>query len=289
MGKRKKQQSMVKRQKELRRNSLQKAAMKKRNKAKQQALKLKKEKEKAMKAKIPYAPTDRVLLIGEGDFSFAAALIKTVYSTVALKDMRMTSRLVATCLDTEGQLVAKYPCAAANIDCIKKAGGIVLTEFDATNLHERKDLKDAAAQGGYFSLKGAFDKIVFNFPHTGCGIKDTHKNNEVHKELLRSFLDSASKILKKPSEIHVTLKKGEPYDSWEFANRVRDIGILSLIRAWDFYPHLYPGYQHRRTLGAATHRTELGGPEPNKDIASGARTYAVKLKQFEECKELKSK
>mmetsp|Transcript_31255 Transcript_31255/g.58272 ORF Transcript_31255/g.58272 Transcript_31255/m.58272 type:complete len:290 (-) Transcript_31255:16-885(-) len=286
MGKRKKQQSLIKRQKELRRNSLQKAAMKKRNKAKQQALKLKKEKDKAMKARIPYAPTDRVLLIGEGDFSFAAALVKTAYSTVPLKDMRMTSRLVATCLDNEEQLTTKYPGAAANIECVRKAGGIILTEFDATSMHESKDLKDAVAQGGHFSLKGAFDKIVFNFPHTGCGIKDTLKNNEVHRELLCSFLDSASKMLKKASEIHVTLKKGEPYDSWEFPNRVRDIGILSLIRAWDFYPHLYPGYQHRRTLGAALHSTEAGGPEANKDIASGARTYAVKLKQFDESKEV---
>ena len=31
------------------------------------------------------------------------------------------------------------------------------------------------------------DKIVFNFPHTGCGIKDTERNVRHHQEFMGAF------------------------------------------------------------------------------------------------------
>ena len=69
-----------------------------------------------------------------------------------------------------------------------------------------------------------FDKIVFNFPHTACGIKDTAENNRVHQRLLTAFFNAAIPLQKpatitknwvgkkqKPqlSQIHVTLKTGD--------------------------------------------------------------------------------
>eukprot|EP00466_Bigelowiella_natans_P018964 jgi/Bigna1/90182/estExt_fgenesh1_pg.C_640073 len=107
-----------------------------------------------------------------------------------------------------------------------------------------------------------------------CGIQDTEKNNEVHRQLLFHFLKSSAKCIEKSKgEIHVTLKKGPPYDHWNLPVQVRRTEILRLKSSYEFYPHLYKGYRHRRTLGAQFAEEEEGGPSANADIvSSGSRT-----------------
>lgn len=53
-------------------------------------------------ALIPFDPSDTVLLVGEGDFSFAVSVLK----------LGLATRLVPTCLDTEDECIAKYGEAA---------------------------------------------------------------------------------------------------------------------------------------------------------------------------------
>jgi hypothetical protein len=131
-------------------------------------------------------------------------------------------------------------------------------------------------------LKGqnGFDKIVFNFPHLGSGEGDKVKNRAQHRELLIGFLNSAQGLLRDDkSEIHVTLKRGDPYDSWEvgkLAGKERVMGLRTKT-VKDFLPAVFPGYQHRRTLGAAYKKPDEGGPQANADIAIGARTYVFVL------------
>lgn len=97
----------------------------------------------------PYTATDRILLVGEGNFSFARALAEHVLGT--------GENLVATCLDSEEVLMLKYEDEArANVEAVVAAGGTVLYEVDATKLN-----KCAALKGK------RFEKIVFNFPHAG--------------------------------------------------------------------------------------------------------------------------
>ena len=133
-----------------------------------------------------------------------------------------------------------------------------------------------------------FHRILFQFPHTGCGIKDTEQNNQVHRELLLGFLRNVvANRLVYPSthhgEIHITLKKGEPYRSgWNLVALARQVQGLAFKTSVEFYPQLYPGYEHRRTRGFDGERTldlstgaTLG---PNSDIAfsagkAGAMTY----------------
>tara|TARA_B110000208_G_C11596195_1_gene368229 strand:+ start:112 stop:684 length:573 start_codon:yes stop_codon:yes gene_type:complete len=138
-----------------------------------------------------------------------------------------------------------------------------------------------------------FDKIVFNFPHTACGIKDTLENNRVHQRLLTSFFNAAAP-LQRPArattngagkvklllpQIHVTLKTGEPYSSWQISRLARLTGTMRLQTAIDFYPALYSGYEHRRTVGGFRSRDATKAVEANKDITKasqeivGARTY----------------
>jgi 25S rRNA (uracil2634-N3)-methyltransferase len=95
-----------------------------------------------------YSSKDIILLIGEGNFSFARSLCENYLEEGA-------DNLTATCYDTESVLYEKYGDEAKdNVALVREYGGTVLFEVDATSMP--KDLK-----------KNRYTKIVFNFPHAG--------------------------------------------------------------------------------------------------------------------------
>ena len=100
---------------------------------------------------IPFRTTDTILLVGEGNFSFAAALFKHP----ALEHLP-SSNITATAYDTEEDCINKYPDAKENIDFLKERGAQVLFGVDATALEKCKSLKGKR-----------FDRVVWNFPHAG--------------------------------------------------------------------------------------------------------------------------
>ena len=59
-----------------------------------------------------------------------------------------------------------------------------------------------------------FDRIVFNFPHLGCGVSDKAQSVKLHQDFLTRFLESAHTVLAGDGQLHITVKKGEPYDLW---------------------------------------------------------------------------
>ena len=117
---------------------------------------------------IPFAPSDRILLIGEGDFSYAHSL----YSH------HDCHSLVATCYDSAAQLTEKYPQAAAFIQELENAAReeqdldiVILYHVDATKLGK----PGSSAGGGKEIKKGGFDRVIFNFPHVGGVTKDVNR------------------------------------------------------------------------------------------------------------------
>ncbi|KAI8578792.1 hypothetical protein K450DRAFT_245549 [Umbelopsis ramanniana AG] len=188
--------------------------------------------------KPPYEFLDKILLVGEGNFSFARSLVENITNG--------GENLVATCYDSEEVLYEKYEGEAKdNIDVIKELGATVLFEVDATQLEKCKALR-----------KLKFSKIVFNFPHAGAGIKDQDRNVQSNQKLLKSFFVSAAPFLQSKTagdevdgEIHVTLKSGQPYDLWSIRTMAKATDLLRPKTAFPFVPSMYPGYAHRRTLG----------------------------------------
>jgi len=61
-------------------------------------------------------------------------------------------------------------------------------------------------------------------------------------------------------EIHVTVRRGEPYDSWQIVKLARSVG-LALVNAVRFDPRAFPGYEHRRTIGAVPGVSNLHNEE----------------------------
>lgn len=111
---------------------------------------------------IPFSPTDRILLVGEGDFSFSHSLLAA----------HNCSSLIATCYDNASVVTSKYTHATPYIRPLEAEEGCkVIYGVDATKLGR----SGAPNGGGKEVKKGGFDKVVFNFPHVGGLTKDVNR------------------------------------------------------------------------------------------------------------------
>ncbi|XP_009568194.2 ferredoxin-fold anticodon-binding domain-containing protein 1 [Cuculus canorus] len=126
-------------------------------------------------------PLRRVLLLGEGNFSFAASLCGAT-----------RTHIVATCYESKEE-VSGWERAAENIQQLRERGAEIVFSVDCTKLKD------------YFSPeKREFDCIYFNFPH--CGRKAGVVKN---RELLSHFFRSCAEVLAEEGEIHVALCNGQ--------------------------------------------------------------------------------
>lgn len=107
---------------------------------------------------IPFKPTDKILLIGEGNFSFARALIIDPPSSL---EHLVPANVTATSYDSEEGCFSKYPDAQAIVDTIRQRGAEVLFGIDGTKLQKQPVLKGMR-----------WDRIVWNFPHAGTCLMD---------------------------------------------------------------------------------------------------------------------
>jgi len=179
---------------------------------------------------LPFDLEDRILLIGEGDFSFARSIV----------EHHGCCEVTATCLDSEEELCRKYhPQGEENAQYLVKEGQAVLYGVDATKLDHNKQLKKAGWQ---------WDVILFNFPHVGGKTKDVNRQVRFNQELLVSFFKASLPLLSDSGTIVVTLFEAEPYTLWNIRDLARHSG-LDVQRSFKFMAEAYPGYSHARTLG----------------------------------------
>lgn len=208
--------------------------------------------EKRERPTIPIEADDRILLIGEGDFSFAKSIVES----------HGCYNVTATCLDSQAELFHKYdPHAEQNVQYLQGEGQVVMCDIDATKMGQNKKLKD---------LEG-FDRILFNFPHVGGKSKDVNRQVRFNQELLVKFFRAAEALLAPQGTIIVTLFEGEPYTLWNIRDLARHSG-LEVQRSFKFLAEAYPGYSHARTLGYI----EGGGGWKGEDRS--ARTYVFQRK-----------
>ncbi|KAI6715957.1 hypothetical protein PZA11_002400 [Diplocarpon coronariae] len=185
------------------------------------------------KPTIPFSPNEAILLIGEGDLSFACSLITHHGCT----------NVTATILASEAELKEKYPHVAENIAIVEEGGGVVKYGVDAGKMKPWGEGKKGRGEG-------VMDRIFFNFPHVGGKSTDVNRQVRYNQELLVSFFKRALPSLspKKGSSIIVTLFEGEPYTLWNIRDLARHSG-LEVAQSFCFQAKAYPGYKHARTLG----------------------------------------
>ncbi|XP_069470407.1 ferredoxin-fold anticodon-binding domain-containing protein 1 [Ambystoma mexicanum] len=169
----------------------------------------------------------RILLVGEGNFSFSVSLC-----AVAGSDRHIT----ATCYESEA-VITQQDLARSNVQHLREKGADVYFQVDCTKLKQ-----------SFGKLEKEFDQIIFNFPH--CGKKAGVRKN---RELLANFFCSCADVLSNNGEVHVALCRGqggtpadhpirEWHNSWQVVAMAACGGlILSEVRP--FGGDVYAGYK----------------------------------------------
>ncbi|XP_057512587.1 uncharacterized protein At4g26485-like isoform X1 [Actinidia eriantha] len=178
-----------------------------------------------------YASSHRILLVGEGDFSFSLSLAKAFASA---------HNMVATSLDTHQNIVNKYSNGIENVRELEEMGCLVLYGVDATKMSKH-----------FFLRTQRFDRIVYNFPHVGFIFPEANGCQiKLNKQLVKGYLMNGKVLLmKEEGEIHVTNKDGYPYDKWDLVKKAKKIG-LALHVSIPFCKDKYPGYGNKRAHGS---------------------------------------
>ncbi|SCV05401.1 LANO_0H06678g1_1 [Lachancea nothofagi CBS 11611] len=246
---------------------------------------------------IPFEKDSTLLLVGEGDFSFSRAII--------MQDYIKAKNLIVTSFDASvSELNLKYPHSfPENYEFLVQNGVKILFRIDATNLLKSFKLSKKTTWPKVVGAEWAIKKvenIMFNFPHTGKGIKDQDKNIRDHQELVAGFLASSKLFFKNVNRIPLsgsaqtytqgydldekkandkvtadgygnvllTVFTGEPYDSWQLKSLAKTTG-WKVERSSKFQWENYPEYAHKRT------NSEQDTTKPALD--RDARTYTFEI------------
>jgi 25S rRNA (uracil2634-N3)-methyltransferase len=205
--------------------------------------------------KLKPKPEEKILFIGEGNFSFALSLALMI---------NRADNFVCTSYDSEETCIAKYPESLEILQTLRDLEAELMFNIDCKNIQ----------------FKQRFSKIIFNFPHVGLGIKDQLKNVITNQKMILAFFEQAKKKLctkekndENDGEIIVSLKNGVPYDLWDIRTLAKGAG-LALDRSFEFIPSDYKGYAHRRTLG---YDSKISNPDNQEIMKNKSRTYVFKV------------
>lgn len=215
-----------------------------------------------VKALIPFEFEETLLLVGEGDFSFAVSIVKN--------QLIDPLNLIATSYDTYEEVLSKYPGATENINYLKEEGVSVHHQVDATDIALSMKLVNAnrtKTKGKLFLPHKKLNHIMFNFPHTGRGMKDVDRNIRDHQKLVLGYFKSALDLLDfdknaappdllgyadlqttSKTNVILSLFEGEPYISWGVKSLARSVG-LRVEQSGKFEWTAFEGYHHKRTNG----------------------------------------
>ncbi|CCC08419.1 hypothetical protein SMACR_01963 [Sordaria macrospora] len=212
---------------------------------------------------IPFSPDENILLVGDGDLSFAVSLVEHYHCT------NLTATVYEKDLD---ELSAKYPHVRANVDKICAIPGCkVLYNVDARRMapfaHKSKD-----KQTGRVEQTGTMDRIIFNFPHVGGKSTDVNRQVRYNQELLVDFFKRSLLSLAPGGSIIVTLFEGEPYTLWNIRDLARH-SDLAVKESFKFQARAYPGYHHARTLGVVKNKKGEAAEKAWKGEERPARSY----------------
>lgn len=167
---------------------------------------------------IPWNKDDKILLLGEGDFSFA----------LCCKKEKLAANIVATAFDSEEEVKRKYENGAENLkeleaeETPEKKEGEEEDDFEE-DYQSDEEFDEAVESSTHFDIDATkltsyklfknmpngnkFDSIIFNFPHTGDGIKDQDRNVLRNQRMLHAFFKNAIPLLKNGTEVYDKFQK----------------------------------------------------------------------------------
>ncbi|XP_068325341.1 uncharacterized protein At4g26485-like [Pyrus communis] len=186
-----------------------------------------------------YSSYQKILLVGEGDFSFAVCLARA---------FGFAFNMVATSLDSRESLMVNYSKAMSNVKELESMGCIVLHEVDVHSMSRHP-----------FLISVRFDRIIYNFPHAGYlhGSERNKLQIWFHQHLVRGFFENAREMLTGVGEIHVTHKTTFPFSEWKIVELAYMAGLY-LVHEEQFLIWDYPGYENKRGAGMCDQTFPIG-------------------------------
>lgn len=188
-----------------------------------------------------YTNGQKILLVGEGNFTFSAALATRLGG----------EKICATSLDSYGTVVGKYGTLAQDaLKTLQSTGAKIQHGVDVTEKGTMLKVVDHTTSndsGSNVQEEHKFDVIVFNFPHCGGS---TQEDIERNREMLKGFF-SVSKLLLRPGngEVHIRLRDTPFYNSWNIEDIASPVGFF--LRKKTPFESLQDfvelGYQEART------------------------------------------
>eukprot|EP01084_Bolivina_argentea_P074248 134721_1 len=171
-----------------------------------------------------------ILILGGGDFSFAASLSQLGYCNI-----------VATTDKDRHCVVTNYENAHNNINIIKRLGNVVIYDIEINQIMKNDYFKTLTEQN-------KFNNIIFNFPHCGVPNYNWRKSIPDNRALLRSIFQNTITLLKPDGELHITLQNKPIYNSWDIQKQCNKVhNGYALKKRIDFKPELFFGYVHTAT------------------------------------------
>ena len=188
------------------------------------------------------AAAGRALLVGEGDLSFALALLRS--GAVPPRG------LVASTLDSEAELRRLYaPWVARTLADLARLGAATAHGIDATRLAE------AATRARVDPAGAGFDLVVWNHPHAGFpgvrrgpGFENDERWQASHRALVGGFLRGAPAVLRPGGRVVVSSKIGPPFGAWGIPEMGRAAGLRLAAEA-PFPKAAFPTFVNRRGVG----------------------------------------
>jgi len=195
-----------------------------------------------------------ILSIGSGDGSQQAAIVRAGHLNICV-----------TFHDSRAGVLAKFPAARDTLALFEQKG--VEHHFSV----------DAASIGTGGALDGGrkFDVVLFYFPHVG-GDTAQPEVLKANRQLVRSYLAGASRVLAQGGEIQLAVKMDRTYAAWN----VHDLFGEQQLHATHQQPvdkSQFPGYVHRLTKGANSKQRSV------PDV--GAQLYVLQLAESEDADE----
>ncbi len=157
---------------------------------------------------------NRILLVGEANFSFSLSLAKT---------LAIQNRMIATSYDSED---TKYKDRDKNIKEHNKLGTIIEYNIDATS---------TSYEPSYFEI------VVFNFPWVKEETRGGTTNNKI---LLKSFFKEADRIVKKGGKVILSFADNRYVGRWKPEEQTNSF-VLESKKLFD--SKNFPGYEHKMT------------------------------------------
>jgi len=177
----------------------------------------------------------KILLVGDGNMSFALALA-TLFGNDA-------PGLVVTTDASERVAKKMYGAMDDTVEALEASGASVVYGIECETLGTKSASATLRGRAGGSN----FDRVVFNFPDAGVG-KIGMLSVRAQRELIASFFENAPKLLKSNGELRLTMRTGAPYDKWNVEGLALKARLVFKTSV-EFDASEFPGYEYCDTPG----------------------------------------